>query len=179
MSYYPEQFASAIKANAQAQRAITAELSDKLIGHFEEFTKLSLDAAKATLTESSASMKEFSQANDLQEFFLLSVEHMKRDIQNMVFYGSEATRIASAAQIEFNKAAGAKVAEASNDGTALLTELTKNVPAGTEQFLTIFKSAMVALDAANELTKKMGDGAAADGPSPASAHQKPHKKNSH
>lgn len=179
MSYFSEQFASVIRANVAAQHTVTAELNAKLVKHCEELSKLNLDIAKATLTDRTANMKEFLQANSPQDFFLLSAEHIKRDIQNIVFYGAEATRIASAVQIEFNKAVGANVAEASRNGTTLLTELNKDVPASADTFFTFLKTSMDALDVANELAKKMGDGPAPDDQSLAAAHQTSRKRTSH
>lgn len=166
-----EQFASAIKSNLEAQYAITAALNDRIVDRFEELTRLNIDAIKATMTESTATAKELVAAKNPQEFFLSCATHMKRDVQNAIFYSSEATRIASSAQSEFNKAAGEKFAEVNRNGAALLTDLTKNVPAGAEHIINIMKSAFVTINAEDRSVKKASDGAgmAEDGQSAAVA----------
>ena len=158
MPSIPEQFTAAIKAHAEAQHAINAALSEKIIERLEELAKLNIDAVKAALAESTATAQELLYAKDPQEFFLASTSHIKRDIQNTMFYACEATRIASTTQTEITKAAAEKNAEASRHGTALLTELTKNVPANAEQMVNILKSAMVT--AREEFVKKTRDDAA-------------------
>ena len=179
MSYFPEQLASVIKSNAEAQHAITVELKDKLIKHFDEFAKLNVDAVKAAVTESSSDIKEILQANDAQELFLLSAMHMKRDIQNAVFYGVQTARIIAAAQIELNQAAMAKAAETSQNGTALLTALTKNFPVNADKLFTVMTSSMEAFEAANEFVKQMGDGAAAGASSMPGARHASRKRSDH
>lgn len=172
-----EQLTSAVKANAESQHAITAALGDKVFERLEEFTRLNMDAVKAALAESTATAKELLQAQNPQEFFLASAAHLKRDSQNTIFYGSEATRIASAIQTECSKAAAEKIAEANRNGTALLTELTKNVPAATEQIVNILKSAMGMVNAGDEFVKKTRDEAATvDDQLAAAAHQASRKK---
>ncbi|GAC1319043.1 MAG: hypothetical protein NVS3B11_00490 [Collimonas sp.] len=180
MPYFPEQIASVIRANAMAQHAITTGFNDKLIKNLEDFSKLNVDAVKATLTDSAASAEECLKADSPQDFFALNAAHIKRDIQNSIFYYSEVTRIASAMQLDFNKTAGEKIAETSRNGTALLTELSKNLPVGVEKFLAMLKPSMDALDAAHELAKKMADGTVEeDYSSTAAARQMPRKRNSH
>lgn len=180
MPYIPEQIVSVVRANAMAQHAITTEFNDKLIKNLEEFFKLNIDAVKATLTDSTTSAEEFLKANSPQDFFAWNATHIKRDIQNSIFYYSEVARIASATQLDFNKTAGEKIAETSRNGTALLTELSKNLPVSAEKFLAMLKPSMDALDAAHELAKKMSDGTVEDDySSTAAARQMPRKKNNH
>jgi phasin family protein len=178
MFYFSEELAAVIKHNVEAQLAITAEFKDNIVKHIEEFSKLNTDAAKASLSESTANMKEILQTNSPRDFFLVNAMHLKHDIQNAIYYGAEAARIAAATQIEFNKVTGAKIAEASQNGTALLTELTKNVPAGAEKIFMVLTSPMDAFEAANELAEKIGNGVAADDQPITAAHKAPRKRNS-
>lgn len=173
-----EQLTSAVKANAETQHAITAALGDQVFERLEELTRLNMDAVKAALAEYTATAKELLHAQNPQEFFLANAAHLKRDSQNTIFYGSEATRIASAIQTECSKAAAEKIAEANRNGTALVTELTKNVPAAAEQIVNILKSAMGMDNTGDEFVKKTRDEAAtvADDQLAAAAHQAPRKK---
>jgi len=176
MPTIPEQLTSAIKANAEAQQSINAALSEKVFERLEELTRLNIDVVKASLAESMANAKELLYASNPQEFFSSSTAHIKREIQSGVFYGSEVTRIVSATQAEINKAAAEKLAEASRNGTVLLTELTKNVPVGTEQIVDALKTAWGR--AGDAFAKKAGDGdsAAGEDHSVDSSHQASRKK---
>ncbi|WP_211474615.1 TIGR01841 family phasin [Collimonas humicola] len=177
MSYFSEELASVIKSNLEAQLAITAEFKGKIIKHIEEFSKLNTDAAKAALLESATNTKDILQTSNPRDFFLMNAMHLKHDIQNVVYYGAEAARIAAAMQIEFNKVAGAKAAEASQNGIALLTELTRNMPAGAEKFFAVLTSPMDAFEAANAFAKQMSNWPTEDEPAVASAHQASRKRN--
>jgi len=177
MPTIPEQITSAVKANAEAQYALNAALSEKVFERLEELTRLNIDVVKASLAESMANAKELLHASNPQEFFSSSAAHVKRESQSAVFYGSEVTRILSATQAEFNKAAAEKSAAASRNGTTLLSELTKNVPIGAEQLGEFLKSACER--AGDAFAKKAGDGdatAVKEDPSADAAHQASRKK---
>jgi phasin family protein len=141
MSTFVEQVSSAARDHTKSQHAITVALSDKVIEYLEELFKLNMEMTNAIMTESSGAARELLAAKSPQDFFLLSAKNVKRDIQNTVFYGSEATRIMSLTQMEYNKAMTEKANEANRHGSNFLIEITKNVPLGADHIIGILKSA--------------------------------------
>lgn len=71
----PEQMSAAVKANAEAQHTIFANLFDKLHERLEELTRLNMEVVKASLAESTAYPRELIGLKNSQDFFR-SAQHI-------------------------------------------------------------------------------------------------------
>lgn len=150
----PEQFSSATKANIEAQFALFASLSNKMFEGVEKIVDLNLNVAKATLEESNAAARQLMSAKDAQEFFSLSTAQAQPNAEKAIAYGRHLASIASSTQAEFTKAAEAQIAETNRKVVALIDEVTKNAPAGSETAIAFVKSAIGNANAGYEqLTK--------------------------
>ena len=150
----PEQFSTATKSNFEAQIALLTELTNKTFESIEKIVDLNLNVVKASLEESTAAAKQLLAAKDPQEFFSLTTSQAQPNAEKALSYGRHLASIASAAQAEFTKAAEAQIAEISRKVVALVDEVTKNAPAGSESAVAFIKSAIGNANAGYEqLTK--------------------------
>ncbi len=150
----PEQFSAATKANIESQVAIFTALSSKAFEGFEKIIDLNLNVAKASFEESTAVAKQLLSAKDSQDFFSLSSAQAQPTAEKALAYGRHLASIASTTQNEFTKAAETQIAETNRKIIALVDEVTKNAPAGSETAIAFVKSAIDNANAGYEqLTK--------------------------
>lgn len=138
----PEQFSNATKANFEAQFAIFSTLTNKAFEGVEKFVDLNLTAAKASLEESSAATKQLLSAKDPQEFFSLAAAQAQPSAEKTLAYGRHLATIATSTGAEFSKAAETQIAETNRKVISLVDEVSKNAPAGSENAVALFKSAI-------------------------------------
>lgn len=150
----PEQFSAASKANFEAQLALITALTNKAFEGVEKVVDLNLNVAKASLEESNAAAKQFLAAKDAQEWLSLAAAQAQPNAEKALAYGRHLASIASGVQAEFTKAAEAQIAETSRKVLELVEEVSKNAPAGSENAVAIFKTAIGNANAGYEqLTK--------------------------
>ncbi|WP_300750324.1 TIGR01841 family phasin [Janthinobacterium sp.] len=138
----PEQFSSATKANLEAQFNLFSSLTGKAFESIEKIVELNLTAAKATLEETTSAAKQLLAAKDPQEFFSLSAAQAQPNAEKAIAYGRHLAAITSGTQAEFSKAAESQIAETNRKVISLVEEVSKNAPAGSENAVAIFKTAI-------------------------------------
>jgi phasin family protein len=138
----PEQFSAAAKTNLETQLSIITALTGKAFESVEKFIDLNLNAAKASLEDSSITAKQLLAAKDPQEFFSLTAAQAQPTAAKAIAYGRHLAGIATSVQAEFSRAAEEQIAEAGRKVSALVDDVSKNAPAGTENVIAIFKSAI-------------------------------------
>lgn len=138
----PEQFSNATKANFEAQFAIFSALTNKAFEGVEKLVDLNLTAAKASLEESSNTAKQLLSAKDPQEFFSLASAHAQPTAEKTMAYSRHLATIATSTGAEFSKAAETQIAETNRKVISLVEEVSKNAPAGSENAIALFKSAI-------------------------------------
>ncbi len=156
----PEQFSSATKANLETQFAIFSSLTSKAFESIEKIVALNLSAAKASLEESSATARQLLAAKDPQEFLSLTSAHAQPAAEKALAYSRQLAAIASGTQAEFNKAAESQIAETNRKVLSLVEEVSKNAPAGSENAVAMFKSAIGNANAGYEQFSKSAKQAA-------------------
>lgn len=150
----PEQFSAASKANFEAQLSLITALTNKAFEGVEKVVDLNLNIAKASLEESNSAAKQFLSAKDPQEWLSLAAAQAQPNAEKALAYGRHLASIASGVQAEFTKAAEAQIAETSRKVLELVEEVSKNAPAGSENAVTLFKTAIGNANAGYEqLTK--------------------------
>ena len=137
-----EQFTSASKALFESQIAAFHALSSKTIEGVEKTIALNIGATKASVENSIAVVKQLSSAKRPQEFFSLAAAQTKPTAEIIASYRRDLTDIATGLQIEFTKAAEAQLADSKSKITALVDNITKSAPTGSEQAVAILKSAI-------------------------------------
>ncbi|MBB3224024.1 TIGR01841 family phasin [Pseudoduganella umbonata] len=147
MSTIPEQFSNAAKANLDNQFTNFSALTSKAFEGFEKLIALNLATAKASLEGSSVTAKQLLSASNPQEFFSLSTAQAQPAAEKFVAYGRQVSSIAAETAAEFSKAAKAQFSETNSKVLSLVNEATKNAPAGSENAIALFKTALGNADA--------------------------------
>ena len=150
----PEQFLAASKNGFEAQFAALTALNKKAFEGFEQFVSLNVNAAKATFEESTAAAQQLVSAKDAQEFFNLTAAQAKPNAEKALAYGRHLATITSATQQEFTKAVEAHIADTNAKVIALIDEVTKNAPAGSEQAVAALKTVVGNVNASYEQLSK-------------------------
>lgn len=137
-----QQFSNATKSLFEGQFAAFSALTGNVVESVEKVVALNLAAVKASSEESTAAAKQFLAAKDPQEFFSLVTVQATLNAEKVQSYGRQLAEIASNTKAELNKVVEAQIAEAKDKVTAMVSEVTKNAPAGSEQAVAILKSAI-------------------------------------
>ena len=138
----PEQFSAATKSAFEAQIAMMTALTQKTFASVEKLIELNMTVAKTSLEESSAAVKQIMTAKDPQEFFAMTAAQSQPSTEKAISYVRHVAGIASEVQAEFTKAAETQIAETNRKVVELVDEVTKNAPAGSENAIAMFKSAL-------------------------------------
>lgn len=150
----PEQFSNISKTNLDSQLNMLTTLSTQAFESVEKVIDLNLSLVKASMEESAATAKQLLSAKDPQEFFAVTSAQVQPSAQKAIAYGRHLATIASSTQAEFSKAAEAQIAESSRKVIALVDDVAKNAPAGSENVIALMKSAVGNANAGYEqLTK--------------------------
>jgi phasin family protein len=154
MFSYQEQFSAAAKSNLEAQIALITAIANRAFESVEKVIDLNMNVAKASLEESAANVQQLLSAKDPQEFFSLSAAQAQPTAEKALSYGRHLAGIASSTQAEFTKAAEAQIAETNRKVLALVEEVSKSAPAGTENAVAFVKSAIGSANAGYEQLSK-------------------------
>ena len=138
----PEQFSNVAKANLEAQLSMITNLTSKAFESVEKVVDLNLNVAKASLEDSSIAARQLLTAKDPQEFFSLTAAQAQPTAAKAIAYGRHLAGIATSTQAEFTRAAEEQIAETGRKMSALVDDVSKNAPAGSENVIAIVKSAI-------------------------------------
>jgi phasin family protein len=146
----PEQFASTQKANIQT----LIDLTGKAFQGAESLVALNMQTAKAALSEAEGSTITALSAKDPQSLFALQYGALQPSAEKATAYFRETYDIANTVKAEFTKVFGAAAASAQGSFTELFDAAAKNVPAGSENGLALWKSAIATAGNAFESMQK-------------------------
>ena len=145
-----DQFAAANKANLETLFGLT----NKAFEGVEKLVELNLQVAKATLAESAESAKAVMSVKDAQELLALQASMLQPSAEKAAAYSRHLYDIATSTTSEFTKTAEAQMTELQKSFTGMVDGALKNAPAGSEQAVTLVKSAMTAANNAYESVHK-------------------------
>lgn len=137
-----EPFTSATKALLESQIAAFNTLGDKTIKGMEKAIALNLAAAKEYAEESNIAAQRLFSSKDPQAFFSLASAQAKSAAEKMSSYNRDLADIAAEIRDEFTKAAETQLTETKSKIAALVNDITKNAPAGSEPMVAMLKSAI-------------------------------------
>ena len=138
----PEQLSNATKSHFTSQLELINSLTNKAFENVEKVIQLNVTAAKTSFEESSAAVQQLLGAKDAQAFFTVSAAQAQPNAEKTLAYGRHLAGIAAGAHAEFTKAAESQIADTSSKVSALVDEVSKNAPAGSENAIALFKSAI-------------------------------------
>ena len=152
----PEQFAAANKANLETLFGLT----NKAFEGVEKLVELNLQVAKAALSESAENTKAVLAVKDAQELLALQASFLQPTAEKAAAYSRHLYDIAAATSAEVTKTAEAQFAEVQQKFMSAVDSAAKNAPAGTENAVTLVKSAITAANNAYESVHKAAKQAA-------------------
>jgi len=150
----PDQLSGVAKANLEAQFSLFASLTSKAFEGVEKVVDLNLNVAKASLEDSAITAKQLLSAKDAQEFLTLTVAQAQPTAAKAIAYGRNLAGIASSVQNEFSRAAEEQIVETGRKVSALVDDVSKNAPAGSENVIALVKSAIGSANAGYEQFSK-------------------------
>ncbi|MEJ2767961.1 phasin family protein [Mycetohabitans sp. B46] len=146
----PEQIVAAQKAHLETWFGLT----NKAFESVEKFVGLNLQSAKATLAESQEKAHRALSVKDAQELLSLQASLAQPAAEKVLSYGRQLYEIGSATQAEFVRVAEAQYDEQSRMVQALVDNVAKNAPAGSETAVSVWKSAITAANTTYETVQK-------------------------
>ncbi|TWI69895.1 phasin family protein [Pseudoduganella lurida] len=137
----PEQFAQATKTLFAFQLETFNTLTSKAVQGIEQVVQLNIDTAKSGLERGLAAGKDLGQVTDPKAAMAAASARMQ-NLTNVASYNQQLGQILSEIHKEFTGAADAHLAEAKSSLSALIYDVTKNVPPGSENAVQIVKTAI-------------------------------------
>jgi phasin family protein len=146
----PEQIAASHKANLESLYSLTTKAFEGV----EKLVELNLQVVKSTLAESQENAQRLLSVKDAQEFLALQASLTQPIAEKALSYGRHVYEIATATQAEFTKIAESHYEEQNRKVQALIDNVTKNAPAGSETVVAALKSALNAASTTYETVQK-------------------------
>jgi phasin family protein len=149
-----EKFSTASKAQLAAQFDTSNALVHKIVEAGEKTIALNTAAAKSYLEESGAAMKQMFSLKDPQALFALLSAQGKHNADKAAAYARQLTETASAINAEFTHATEAQIADSKSKVVAMMDEVTKSAPAGSEKAVEMLKSVIGSANAGYDQLSK-------------------------
>src|SRR6202049_2774779 len=146
----PKKFPAANKA----QFDILFGLTNKAFEGFEKLIELNLQVVKSTLAEGQENAQRALSVKDAQELLALQASLAQTIAEKAQSYSRHLYEIASSTQAEFARVAEAQYEEQNRKVQALVDNVTKNAPAGSETAVAVMKSAITAANTTYETIHK-------------------------
>jgi len=145
-----EQVIAAHKANVETLFGLTGKAFEGI----EKLVELNLQVVKSTLAESQENAQRALSVKDAQEFLALQASLTQPVAEKVLSYGRHLYEIASSTQAEFARVAEAQYEEQNRKVQALVENVAKNAPAGSETAVAVMKSAITAANTTYETVHK-------------------------
>ena len=138
----PEQFANVTKTLFEFQLETFNTLANKTMQGVEQVIALNMATAKSQMEDGLATGKEIGQSSDPKAAMSLAAAKVQPGVAGAVAYNQQLTGIIAEIRDEFTRAADAHIAEAKNNLSALICDVTQNVRPGSENAVQIVKTAI-------------------------------------
>ena len=145
-----EQLLAAQKANMETLFGLT----QKAFEGVERLVELNVQATKAALTETASNTQAMMSVKDAQELIALQASLMQPLAEKTASYSRQLYEIASGTGAEFAKAAEGQASDAQQKFMAVVDNVAKNAPAGSEAAVAVMKNAVAAASTAMESVQK-------------------------
>ena len=146
----PENLSEAQKQNIGAMM----KLSQKAFEGIEKMVDLQLNAARASLQETSEKFKALMSVKDASDVMNINKEMATPSAEKALAYSRTIYDIASQTSGEVQRLIDAQIAEANKKLVDALDEFAKSAPAGSESVVAMMKSSLTAANSAYETANK-------------------------
>ncbi|NUZ05090.1 phasin family protein [Piscinibacter koreensis] len=151
-----DQLITAQKANVETLFGLTGKAFEGI----EKLIELNLQVAKTAMGEAAATTQAVLSVKDAQELLALQAGLLQPAAEKAAAYSRHVYEIAQTTGAEVNRVAEATTADAQAKFMAIVDNAVKNAPAGTENAVTLVKSAVAAASNAFETMQKAAKQAA-------------------
>lgn len=138
----PEQIANLFRANLDVQISVATALTGTAVDSLQRLVELNLNAARASLEDSSAITKQLMAVKDPQEFMSVTVSQAQPTLAKALSYSRHLAEIATSAQDSLSRATAEQIAEANSRMHDIVDDAARNAPAGSGNVMEIMKMAM-------------------------------------
>ena len=145
-----EQMMAAHKSNVETLLGLTSKAFEGV----EKLVELNLQVAKAAMSEMADTAKATLSVKDAQELMALQAGMLQPVAEKAAAYSRHLYDIAASTTAEVTKVAESTAADAQKKFMALVDTATKNAPAGSENVVSLVKSAMAAANNAFDGVQK-------------------------
>ncbi|KAF1018153.1 MAG: phasin family protein [Burkholderia sp.] len=145
-----EQIAAAQQANFESLFSFTSKAFESV----EKLIKLNVQVVKSTLAESQENVQRALSVKDVPELLALHASFVQPLAEKTLAYGRHLYDIASSTQAEFAKVTEAQYEERNRKVQALVDNVAKNAPVGSETAVAVLKSAINAANTTYETVQK-------------------------
>ena len=142
MLSYQEQLSNATRSQMESMLELATSLASKAFEGVEKVVDLNMNTMRSSLEDSSAAVQQLLSAKDVQSFLALSASQAQPNAEKAMTYARQLAAITSGVQAEFAKATEAQFADANRKVVALVEEVSKNAPAGSENVVALMKSTL-------------------------------------
>ena len=146
----PENLREAQKQNIEAMM----KLSQKAFEGIEKMVDLQLNAARASLQETSEKFKALMSVKDASDVMNINKNLATPSAEKALAYSRTIYDIASQTSGEVQRLIDAQIAEANKKLVDALDEFAKSAPAGSESVVAMMKSSLTAANSAYETANK-------------------------
>jgi phasin family protein len=151
MSYLTaDQMLAAHKANVETLFGLT----QKAFEGVEKLVELNMQLAKTSMVEIADSAKAALSVKDAQELMALQQAMLQPMAEKAAAYGRHVYEIASSTNADVSRIAEEQMADVQKKYMSVVDAAVKNAPAGTENAVTLVKSAVAAANNAFESVQK-------------------------
>lgn len=147
-----EQLSAATRTNLESQVALMTAISNKMFEGMQRLIDLNLQAARTSLDESNQAIRQLMTVRETRDLINLSSQQAQPTMEKAISYGRHVATIASTTQAEMTKVAEEQVAESNRKLIGLVEQVTQNAPAGSENVVSLLKSA---IDTANSTYEQL------------------------
>lgn len=137
-----EQITNLFKANLEAQISAATSVTGTAVESLQKLVELNLNAARASLEDSTAITKQLMTAKDMQEFMSLSVSQAQPTLAKAMSYGRHLAEIATAAQDSLSRATTEQMAETKSRMHEIVDDAAKHTPTGSNNVMDMMQMAI-------------------------------------
>jgi phasin family protein len=138
----PKELTDVVKANFETNLAVLSALTAKSFEGVEKVVDLNINAGKASLEDSAIAARQLMTAKDPQEFLTLTAAQAQPTAAKAIAYGRHFVGIVTSVQAEITRTMEEQITESGRMFSSAFDDLSKNAPAGSENVLALFKSAI-------------------------------------
>jgi phasin family protein len=138
----PDQFSSSLQANLTNQLDALVLLYSRSFDNVEQVSDLNLGLWRSVMEETADTARQLWAAKDLQEVIAVGSAQVKPGTEKLLTYVRHLSDLAATTRADLGKVTEDRITEGNAKVVGLVENAAKNAPAGSEQAIELFKSAV-------------------------------------